>query len=131
MIQIEHIPDLQWAEHSAEEYLGENIVRMENISALMWEIKLKEAPLAVCGLVYGALTNPPWLWFLITREFEKHVLDNVRYLRELACNIPSGTLTSVEQGFEPGYKFARFFGFFPTVHLAEHNGKIYKVFRRG
>jgi len=123
--RIEKIPQLIWTKHSSQEFHSHHVKAIEEQTDLMWEVSL-DVPIAVAGLIYPSLVNPPWLWFLITEDFERRQLSSIRFFSKLIKYIPRGTMTSIKEDFEEGKRFAEFFNFNPED--VSQNG--YQVYRR-
>jgi len=128
MIQIERvgkIPQLLWTQYSSKEFSEQDVGLIEEQSDFIWVVSL-DVPVAVAGLIYPSLINPPWLWFLLTHDFTSRQLSAFKFFTKLMHYVPKGTLTGVDLEFDPGFKFAKFFGFEDTGQTA---GK-YEIYRR-
>lgn len=125
MIQIKSItalPDWKWTPHCQKELemTGQGLVES---SDFVWRI----GEVASVGFIYHSLTSPPWMWFLLA---EGTTIADLIDFRRLAIGIPKGTLTTVEDGFETGFRFARIYGFEETGEVHDYKGKPYKVMRK-
>lgn len=122
MSRIESLPDFDWTDQARKEILltGQNLLNETDFAFSVGDV-------AVCGLIYPTFSNPPWFWFALARGITlRHLID----FRRLARHIPVGTYTAVEDTFEVGIRFAKFYGFEDT-EVAELQGQtVYKIFRR-
>lgn len=123
MSPIEKLPELDWSDHAKQEVLATNADELVARSDFAWRI----GHVAIVGLIYHSLTSPPWMWFALARGVTLRDLIDFRRMQTM---IPPGTLVAVNEAFEQGIRFAKFYGFVATDAVHEHNGNNYRVYRR-
>lgn len=123
MNPIKSLPALDWNDIARAEIIltGEDLVAHSHVAMQIGNV-------AVAGLVYYAgFFNPPWFWFALARGITiKHLID----FRRMMEYIPTGSLTAVNENEPQALKFARLYGFEETGQIREHEGKVFKIFRR-
>ena len=130
MIQVEdidHIPDLPWNMTSEKEFmLTEPGVRdlLLKFSSPIKAIKRGDKVIAVMGLFRAVLTDPPFFWALLSRDFDKAA---VRALKKVSF---PGCITYVEQGNEKAERLARCFGFKLIDGGVLMGETMYDIYRR-
>lgn len=131
------VPELEYVEYSANEFAKAKpmLKEIEKASEGIWLLSNDANPLMVVGVIRQSFLSRPRLWFLLCRDF---TCANVNYnlrglkamLQELDKRYPV-TETLVEDGWERGFRFARFCGFVPFEQQVTVFGTTYRVMRRG
>lgn len=127
---IEEIPRLRWSAWSQEEFMCGNVAIMERRTVRMVQGDFDREPLFILGLIYPSLTNPPWVWFLMTEDFFAHLMRNLRAMREAVMLLPPSNAL-VNAKFTEGCRFAEFFGFTREGGCTRFDGREYALYRRG
>lgn len=115
-------PDFQPSLQARQEIIvsGKELLDMSDFA---WRI----GAVAIVGLIYHSLVNPPWMWFALGNNVTLRDLIDFRRMQEM---IPTGTLTAVDEEFKQGHRFAEFYGFRRTGEVKFHKDRTYLVYRR-
>jgi len=121
MTPIKALPDLEWTDQSAKEIaLSPGLVEQSDFA---WQV----GDDFIAGWYYPVFMGPAYFWFALTKVFAGMKL---RRLRELQPRLPTNAITYVEDGWEAGDRFARYFKFYPTEETRDVGDSTYRVYRR-
>lgn len=123
MIPIEKLPSLNWTDNSMYEITEAGGDALLDQSDMAWQL----GNLLVVGLIYKTLTNPPWMWFALSKDVKFRDLIDFRRIKD---HIPLGTLTAVADDFTVAQRFAQFYGFEFTGERTMYKERCYLIFRR-
>lgn len=122
MTPIKGLPNLDWNEIARREIIvtGADLVAKSDFAYQIGRV-------AIAGLIYHNYMAPPWFWFALAKDVKLRDLIDFRALRE---EIPSGSLTAINEEWPNAIRFAEFYGFEDTNERRLYGDKPYRIYRR-
>lgn len=118
------------APYSKEELAaGQGFVKsVETRSKIIATVYEDETPLFCLGVIESGLMGFPYLWFLLCKDFTmRHAKISRKTMRAFVKEF-IGLQTVVEDKYEVGKRFARFYGFRKNGQSAEALGRTFDVY---
>jgi hypothetical protein len=94
----------------------------------VWYATADDRPLLVCGVIRQSLMGACRFWFLLFREVKKVEFKRVKMALPTVFKRCARVETWIEDSYEPGRRFARFFDFEPSETHITAFGREYTVY---